>query len=229
MRNASQNTQLHLRIIAAHKIIIACARNENAANLFALLRARWDVLQVRVSAGQASCNRNRLLEMRMDTSRLGINKRLQAIQIRALQLGQLAMLQNGRNQRMLALECLQNLGICRIACFRLFDNRQLQTLKKNNTQLLGRLKVELLASLLHRLLFQLRNPRRHILIKLCQKLHIRRNAAKLHLCQHRCQRQLQLLIQSQLLIFLKLLAQLHSQKRNIFAICRQHACQITLA
>ena len=65
----------------------------------------------------------------MNASRFGINQRLQSFQIGGLQLRQLAMLQNGSNQRMLALQCFQYLGIGRIACFRLFDYRQLQAFK----------------------------------------------------------------------------------------------------
>ena len=65
----------------------------------------------------------------MNASRFGINQRLQAFQICRLQLRQLAVLQNCSNQRMLALQCFQHLDIGRIACFRLFDYRQLQSFK----------------------------------------------------------------------------------------------------
>ena len=129
LRNAGQNTQLNLRIITAHQQIIACSRNKDAANLSAFLRACRNVLQVRISAGQTACYRYSLLEVRMNASRFGINQRLQSFQIGGLQLRQLAMLQNGSNQRMLALQCFQYLGIGRIACFRLFDYRQLQAFK----------------------------------------------------------------------------------------------------
>ena len=51
LRNASQNTQLNLRIIAAHQKVIACSRNKDAANLSAFFRTGRNILQVRVSAG----------------------------------------------------------------------------------------------------------------------------------------------------------------------------------
>ena len=99
----------------------------------------------------------------MNASRFGINQRLQAFQIGRLQLRQLAMLQNGGNQRMLALQCFQHLGIGRITCFGLFDYRQLQAFKQNHAQLLGRFQVKCFACLLLSQRLQLGNAVAHIL------------------------------------------------------------------
>ena len=229
LRNASQNTQLNLRIIAAHQQIIACSRNKNTANLSALLRACRNVLQVGVRAGQTACYRYSLLEVRMNASRFGINQRLQSFQIGGLQLRQLAMLQNGSNQRMLALQCFQYLGIGRIACFRLFDYRQLQAFKQNHAQLLGRFQVKLFARLLLCQSLQLCNTVPHIFVQLQQKLLVRRNTGKFHLRQHRCQRQLKFLVQLELLLLSQQSAQLRCELLQIFARRCQYSRQIATA
>ena len=229
LRNAGQNTQFNLRIITAHQQVIACARNKNTANLSAFLRACRNVLQVRISAGQTACYRYSLLEVRMNASRFGINQRLQSFQISGLQLRQLAVLQNGGNQRMLALQCFQYLGIGRIACFRLFDYRQLQAFKQNHAQLLGRFQVKFFACLLLCQCLQLGNTVPHILVQLQQKLLVRRNTGKLHLRQYRCQRQLKFLIQLELLLFSQKTAQLRCELQQIFARRCQHSRQIAAA
>ena len=216
-RNAGQDPQLYLRIIAAHQPVKAIPGHKDAADLFALLCTRRDVLQIGVCARKPACNRHRLLKMRVDAPCLRVDQGTQAVQIGALQLGQLAVLQNGCHQRMPALQRLQYLGIGRIACLGLFDNGQLQMLKQHHAQLLGRFQVKLLACLLLCQKLQIRNAVGHILAQLRQKPGIRRNPGKFHLRQHRCQRQLQLLVQRLLLHILQLLTQHICQKRDIFA------------
>ena len=69
----------------------------------------------------------------------------------------------------------------------------------------------------------------HILVQLQQKLLIRRNTGKLHLRQHRCQRQLKFLIQLKLLLFSQQTAQLRCELQQIFARRCQHSRQIAAA
>ena len=68
LSDAGQNSQLHLRIIAAHEVIIASSRPENATNLLALLGPGRNVLKIRIRAGKSTGYRNSLLKMRMNTT-----------------------------------------------------------------------------------------------------------------------------------------------------------------
>ena len=69
----------------------------------------------------------------------------------------------------------------------------------------------------------------HIFVQLQQKLLVRRNTGKLHLRQHRCQRQLKFLIQLELLLFSQQAAQLRCELQQIFARRCQHSRQIAAA
>ena len=69
----------------------------------------------------------------------------------------------------------------------------------------------------------------HIFVQLQQKLLVRRNTGKLHLRQHRCQRQLKFLIQLELLLFSQQAAQLRCELLQIFARRCQYSRQIAAA
>ena len=69
----------------------------------------------------------------------------------------------------------------------------------------------------------------HIFVQLQQKLLVRRNTGKLHLRQHRCQRQFKFLIQLELLLFSQQSAQLRCELLQIFARRCQYSRQIAAA
>ena len=88
-----QQPQLDLRVIGGHQQP-ALGGQERLADLLALLPADRDVLQVRIAGRQPARGGHGLVERRMDPPGQRIDQRRQGIDIGALELGDLAVLED---------------------------------------------------------------------------------------------------------------------------------------
>ncbi len=88
-----QDPQLDLRVIGRQELPARAARDERLADLAALLGADRDVLEVRVARAEPAGRRDALVERGVDPAVVGMHQLGQGVEISALELGELAMLQ----------------------------------------------------------------------------------------------------------------------------------------
>ena len=142
--NVSNNPQFDLRIIQTQQRSIRAFRNKRLPNFPAQLRTNRNVLQIGVLTTQSARCGNRLVKMRMNPTRIGINQQRQCINISAFQFLQCPKIHNVLHDRVLAQQRIQGFLICLIlACFGFLGFvRQLQLLKQYFSHLLRRCDVK---------------------------------------------------------------------------------------
>ncbi len=116
----------------------------------------------------------------------------QGLHVRAEQLGELAVLEEELGQRVLGLggERLQDLGVRRAARLRLLDDGEAEVVEEDVGELLGRVRVELLAGRDRELRAQARDAVAEHARVLPQHARVERNALALHGRQHAHERHL---------------------------------------
>ena len=92
-----EDPQLDLRVVGRQEPPARPARDERLADLAAFLGAHRDVLEVRVARAEPAGRGDALVERGVDPAVLGMHQRRQRVEVGALELGELAMLeQQGR-------------------------------------------------------------------------------------------------------------------------------------
>ena len=133
--------QLNLAVVRVQEHP-ALSRHKGPANLPALGGAHGNVLQIRLAGGDAPGGRGHLVKGGMDAP-LGAHQAQQALDIGAVELGELAVAQQRVDDlRGNVPEILQHLRGGGIALLGLFPVGQLQTVKEHLPQLLGAVQVE---------------------------------------------------------------------------------------
>ena len=141
--DVGEHAQLDLRIIGTQELP-ARLGNERLADLRTDGRADGNVLQIGVHAGEPARRGDRLIEGGVQAPVPADHGR-QCVEVRALQLRQLPVLEHLRGQRMLLGELLQNLLVGGGARLSPFEDRQVQLLVEDLGELLRRGRQELAA------------------------------------------------------------------------------------
>ena len=138
-----QQTQLDLRIVR-HQQFPALARNESGADLAAQRGADGDVLQIGIRRRQPSGGRARLIEAGMQPAGPRVDQRGQGVDVRALELGELAVFQHLAHDLVFRGQRLQNVdrGGARLPLAVFHRRGQLQIVEQHVAQLLRRADVE---------------------------------------------------------------------------------------
>jgi len=108
-RHMGQQAQFNLRIVR-HDEFPSRTRDECRANLPAQLRSNGNVLQIRVRRREPSRGGARLVETGVQAARARVDQRRQRIDVRALELGELAVLEDFAHDFVLLREILQYVG-----------------------------------------------------------------------------------------------------------------------
>ncbi len=108
-REMGEDSQLDLRIVGGEQRPTGRPCDERLANLPTVLGAHRDVLQVRVARAESSRGRHPLVERRVDPAVLGVNQGRQRIQVGALELGKLAMLDQELRERVFCCQLFEDL------------------------------------------------------------------------------------------------------------------------
>ena len=144
LRKMGQDPQLDLRIVRGEQLA-ALVGNEGRSNLGAKLRADGDVLQVGIAAGQPPGSGHRLVEGRMNPLGPRIHQAGKGVHVSGLELGDAAILQHQARHLVVLGQVFQHLhrgGV--LPGFLESPGRgQVEFLKENLSELLGRIQVEL--------------------------------------------------------------------------------------
>ena len=187
-RNVGQKPQLDLGIVRVHQHA-ALRRHEHAAKLAAQLRARGDILQIRLPRGKPPRIGDRHHKAGVDAP-VRCNDLQQPVAVGGLELGILPVFQHVRDDRVLPAKLLQHVRVGRPAGFCLLAVRQLQLFKQDRAQLLGRIDVERPARGVVDTALQLPDTRFHQRAEVRERISIHKATRMLHLRQHGAQRQL---------------------------------------
>ena len=135
-----QNAKLDLRIVCIHEHI-AILRYEYLADSTPKLHAHRNVLQVWLSAADSSRSCDGLIEFSVNTS-VFPDKAGQSLGIGGIQLGQLTIIQDHLNHRIIRRQLLQHIRRSGITGLCLLSVGQLHPFKQDFPQLLRRINVE---------------------------------------------------------------------------------------
>ena len=130
-----------------------------------------------------------------------VDKLQQTVDIGALELGQLAIVEHAPNDRMAVAQRFQHLCAGGITRLRLFHHRQLQHLEKDVAELLWRIRVHRLPGHDLDVLFDGLNTVIEFHLQLFQIRHVHTHANDLHLCEDPRQRQLHIAVELQQPVF----------------------------
>ena len=199
LAQVGEQPQLNLRIICANEHI-AGAGNKGFSNLPAKRRANRDILKVRLHAGNAAGGGHALLKTRAHPPVLARARMEQAVDKRALELGQKPVLLHQRHDWVVRLQPVQRLSIRGIAGLRLSLRRQAETFEQNGAKLLRGQDVEALA----RHFINLAGERFGTFFKLAlhakQALLVDAEPDALHIVQHFGERHLHVVIKREQLL-----------------------------
>ena len=168
------------------------SRLERAPDPLSELGADRDVHEVRVRRGQPAGSGARLAERRMDASAHRIDELGQRVDVRRLELGQLAMLEDQSDDGMLLTQSFQRVRVSRVTGLRALADRQPQVLEENLRELLRRVQVELLPRDIFDFLLDRRELRTKLVLHLLEVGHVDGDALTLHIGEHAGERQLDL-------------------------------------
>ena len=104
-----EHPQLDLRVVGRREQPARLPRNERLADLPALLGAHRDVLEVRVARAEPAGRRDALVERGMNAAVLGMDQLGQSVEVGALELGELAMLDQERGEGVFERQLLEHL------------------------------------------------------------------------------------------------------------------------
>ena len=130
-----QDAKLDLRIVCRDEPPAGLAGQEGGADLLPFGRAGGDVLQVGVAGAQPAGGRHRLVERRVNPACCRLHERRQTIDVGALQLGVLAVLQQQGGQRVHRREFFEHFGVGAGAGLRPLHHRQPQFVEEHGTHL----------------------------------------------------------------------------------------------
>ena len=140
-----QQSQLDLRIVRSDESP-PLSRHEAAPDIAAELSANRNVLEIGIRRRQPAGARDGLIERRVQPARFRIHQRGQRIEIRALELRELTILQQQLRERVALIgQLLQHGRVGRRAGGRLLENGELELLEQHGPQLRVRVNVELAA------------------------------------------------------------------------------------
>ena len=195
LRDMCEHAQFDLRIIRVNQDVIFVRCDKHAAQFAAKLGADRNILQVRVGRGQTSGGGHGLLKMRVNTSVHRADDLEKSLNVGAFQLGQLAVLEDARHDRVVLRDTLKHLNVGGIACFCLFRSVQAEFLEQHLTQLLGAVDVELAVRVMINLLGQVADTNIQLVTEGTQLIRLDRTARRFHLSQHAQERQFDFVVQ----------------------------------
>ena len=143
-------------------------RDKGLTDTTSILAATGDVLEVGVARRQAASSGDGLVERGMNPARNRINQARQFLDIGREEFGHIAIGDDPGRQFMFGGQFFQDGGISGIASLDLFAMGEAKLIKENDSQLLGRLDIELMASQKIDLLFQDLEPGLELLGQLGQ-------------------------------------------------------------
>ena len=187
-----KHAQFDLTIVGIHQHITFC-RDEHFADLSAQLRTHGNVLQIRLCGRKTTGSGNQVLEGGADAPILADHIQ-QAVCIGGLQLGQHAIVHDGRYDGMLVLQLFQHIGIGGITGFGLLNGRKFHLLKQQLTQLFGGIDIKGRIRVGINEALTISNALRKHLSKLQKLLTVDGNAPLLHAIKHTAKRQLDVVI-----------------------------------
>ena len=189
-RDVRQDAQLDLAVVRAQEPP-ARPRNERLADFRAERRADGDVLQIGIDRRQTPGRGHRLIEGRVQAPVLA-ERRRQRIEVRRLELHQLAVLEHFRGQRVLLRQLFEHFligGRTRLAAL---QDWELQLLVQDFGELLIRRRQEFLTGQIGDLAEQLVDLQTQVAVQRFEARHVERDAGELHAREHLLERQLQL-------------------------------------
>ena len=195
LRDMREHAQFDLRIIRVNQDVIFVRCDKHAAQFAAKLGADRNILQVRFGRGQASGGGHGLLKMRVNASVRRTDDLEKSLNVGAFQLGQLAVLEDARHDRVVLRDTLKHLNVGGIACFCLFRSLQAEFLEQHLAQLLGTVDVELAVRVMINLLGQVADTHIQLVTEGTQLIRLDRTARRFHLSQHAQERQLDFVVQ----------------------------------
>ena len=158
LRVVGEDAQLDLRVVGGEQLPAGLAGDEGRADFAAFLGADRDVLQVRVAGAEPAGGGDDLVERRVDAARFGVDHRRQRVDVRVLELRELAVLDDLRRQRMRCGQLFEHVGVGARAGLCFLDDRQAELLEQHLGELLRRADVERMAGEFFDFLFELREP-----------------------------------------------------------------------
>ena len=137
-----KNTELNLGVVSA-KQHFACGGDEGLAQCPSNLCPYGNVLQVGVTGAQPTCCSHCLVKRCVDTA-ICADLLRQGIRIRTLELGQLTVRQDTRNDRIVWRQLLKDIGVCRKPGLRLLTTGHTHFFKQDVLKLLWTRDAEFL-------------------------------------------------------------------------------------
>ena len=144
LREMRHDPELDLRIIGVHENVPA-PRDEGAPDRAPELRPHGNILQVRLARRQPPRRRDRLVEGGVDAPGPRIHEARERVDVRALHLRELPVLEHAPGDRVAAGELGEHVLVGRESRLRLPRLREPELLEEDPLELLRRVDVELLA------------------------------------------------------------------------------------
>ena len=197
-RQVREDAQFDLAVVRGQQRPALAARDECGAHLAAFLGADRDVLQVGIVARQAARRGDCLVERRVHAA-LAVAQRRQRVDVGALQLRELAPLEQQHRHLVVLRHLLQHfvvgLVLARRRAARLLQRRgavHFELVEQHDADLLRRAEVEGVARALVHARFELGDALVHLAADGSEVVAVERDALDLHVEQHGHERQLHL-------------------------------------
>lgn len=130
-----EDPQFDLRVVGGDKPACRGAGDEGGADLLPLLGADRDVLKIWIARGESAGGGDGLVEGRVDASRRWLDQQWQRIDVGALELGELAVLEEHPREGMARGELFEYLGIGARAGLRPLHDRQAELVEQHRANL----------------------------------------------------------------------------------------------
>ena len=148
-----EHAKLDLRVVGADDAHPARG-HERPPNRAAEIAADGDVLQVRVVGRDATRRRHGLAPFGVDAAGRGVDEPRERVDVGALELRELAVLEQDAGKRVMLGQLLEHVGVRRTRGLGAFDRLQAELVEQDDLELARRIDVELAPGQLPRALFQ---------------------------------------------------------------------------
>ena len=201
VRDVREQPQLDLAVVRVDEHAAACW-DEHAAEFAAELRARGDILQIRLGRAQTARRRDGHLEARVDAP-VGRDDLQKTVAVGRAEFCVLAVLQNLFDDGILPPQFFEHVRVRRPAGLRLFAVRELQAFKEHLAELLGGIDVERPARLFIDVLLERLELHFHLAAEGRESVRVHAHARVLHAREYGAEGQLNLIIELVQLALLK--------------------------
>ena len=193
LRDVGHDAQLDLGVVGGEelRLLSDVAGDESAADLSADIAADGDVLQIGVAGREAAGGSARLVELRVDALRLGVDEERERVEIRRLELGQFAVAEDEVDDRMDAAHRLERVLVGGVrAALETARLGQADLVEEHLGELSRRADVEFVADVLVDLFFEAVDLLRERLPHLVERARVDGDAGQLHAREDEDQRHL---------------------------------------